>query len=111
MAGFGGSAEIFESPNPSAFEAQVVTVTTAGTPVNLPNLPIPDGATLSVRALRSNGRNGIIYLANSSTNTGSATNRVELRRGEFVNLKISNANLVWIDANNNGLGVEILVEQ
>jgi len=98
-------------PNLTSFIIQTLNVTTAGTPVQLPDIPVPDGVELVIRAKYSNGRNGIIYLANSSVNTADPNKRTELRMGESIGLLVQNANLVWIDANKNNIGIEIIVEQ
>lgn len=106
----GGIQSVVTFPNFTTFTAQVVTVAAAGTPVQLPSIVIPEGATLSVRA-RVDNNNKKILLADTSANTGIANNRLTLRAGEGVELRVQNANAVWIDASNNGAQVELLIEQ
>ena len=110
MANFSGGFDTSPTPNASAFTALVFTVVTAGTPVNLTALAVPDGFSAVFRAHRSNG-NKIIYLANSSVNTADPTKRVELRAGEIVQLTVDDLNLVWIDATANASKLEVAVEQ
>jgi hypothetical protein len=97
-------------PNQGAWMAKTFTVTTAGTPVNLSDTPIPDGYSVAIRGLIANGT-GLIYVANSSANTAVAASRFILRAGDSIYLNINNLNLVWIDASVNGNGIEIVVEQ
>ena len=85
-----------ETGNTPTWRAKVFTVTTAGTPVQLNDLTVPDGYSVALRALIANGA-GLIYLANTSANTASAANRFILRPGDAIKLHISNLNLVWID--------------
>ena len=97
-------------PNFLTFAAQVITVAAAGTPVQLPSVIIPEGASIFVRARVENG-NKRIFLADTSLNTGVATSRLTLRAGEGIEMRVQNANAIWIDANNNGAQVELFVEQ
>lgn len=96
-------------PNQTVWRSVSTTVTTAGTPVNLADISIPDGFSLAIRGLTANGA-GLIYVANSSANTGSAANRFILRAGDVIILNITNTNLVWIDASVNGAGIEFVIE-
>ncbi|MEM4360124.1 MAG: hypothetical protein QXT45_06310 [Candidatus Bilamarchaeaceae archaeon] len=107
---FGGVQSVVTFPNFAAFTAQVITVTAAGTPVQLPNIVVPEGASLFVRARLENG-NKRIFLADSAVNVGNANTRLTLRAGEGVELNVQNANLVFIDASANGAQVELFVEQ
>lgn len=103
-------AELVVTANASAFAARLVAVPTAGTPVQLPSLLIPDGFSCTVRASENNGTKRI-YLSDSSANALDATKRIELRKAGSVELQITNTNLIWIDASANTAEVEILVEQ
>jgi len=105
----GGVDSIVSFPNQSQFQVQVITVVTAGTPVQLPNIPVPDGVEVAIRAYEGNGTKRI-YLANSSTNTADPTKRLELRRGEAISLSITNTNLIYIDASGNGASIELILE-
>ena len=106
----GGVNSVVTLVNFTSFIAQVVTVVTRNTPVQLPSISIPDGASLFIRALVSNG-NKKIYVANTSGDTAIPTSRLVLAGGEGIELRIQNANAVWIDASSNNVGVEIFTEQ
>lgn len=85
-------------------------VTTAGTAVQLPDVTVPDGCQLTIIA--KPGNTGYIYFGNSKANAESSTNRFDsLSAGLAVSLKVTNANLVWIDASVSGEGVSWIVEQ
>lgn len=72
-------------------------VTTAGTAEQLPDVAVPDGFELVVQAKPDN--TGNIFIGNSKANAESTTARFEyLDAGDAVTLKVTNANLVWIDA-------------
>lgn len=109
---YGGGVNSITAPfaNEPSFITEKVTVVTAGTPVNLPSILIPDGRELTIRAKVSNGKK-LIYVANSSANALLAASRVELAAGEGVGLFVTNANAVWINSNANNQDVELLVEQ
>ena len=110
----GGLAAVETTPTPNAvsFESRVITVPTAGTPVQLPTIAIGDSFAVTVRAHVGNGTSArVIYLANSSANALDATKRITLERGQSVQLTVTNVNSIWIDASVNGLKAEVLVEQ
>lgn len=85
-------------------------VTTAGTAVQLPSVSVPNGFQLTIIA--KTGNTGYIYLGKSKALAESATDRFDgLSAGLAVSLKITNANLVWVNSSVNGEGVSYLVEQ
>jgi hypothetical protein len=96
-------------PNKANWRAKTFTVATAGTPVNLDDIAVPDGFSVAIRAAIANGAN-LVYVANSSANTASATNRFILRAGDTIILNITNYNLIWIDGNANGVIIESIIE-
>lgn len=98
-----------EVPNLPHFKAKVVEVVNAGTPVQLPSIPIPDGSTLVLRACRDNGKKKI-YLANSAANTANTENRITLSKGEAFGLTVNNANVIWVNSDGNGVHVEVVTE-
>lgn len=96
--------------NRLAFTAQVINAPTTGT--FLPNIPIPNGFALVVRA--TIGNTGLIYIANSVANATYSSipgNRVTLNAGDVAKLFISNANLVAVAASAAGNSLDIIVEQ
>jgi hypothetical protein len=96
------------TPNQPTFRVEVITVPLAGTPVQLPDISIPDGVEIAIRALQNGARR--VLLANSSANTGISTKRTELRSGEAIGLALTNTNLIWIDATGNNTSIEIIIE-
>lgn len=99
------------TPNATAFTVQNTTVVTAGTPVQLPSITIPDGRALVVASDGANNVKQVVYVATSSVNAGDPTKRVVLAPGNSVKLYVSNADLVWVDASANGQKVNAIVEQ
>ena len=96
--------------NKTAFTHGQKNVTTAGTAVQLPDVKVPDGCQLTIIAKPGNA--GLIYLGYSKAAAESTTGRFDaLDAGIAHSLKITNANLVWIDAANNGEGISYIVEQ
>lgn len=84
------------------------TVTTAGTAVQLnggTSLPIPDGASVAVRANSDN--TGPVYVGDS---TVDAATGFEKTPGDGVAVNVTDVNAIWIDADNAGDGVTWLVE-
>lgn len=96
--------------NRAAFTAQSLQPI-AATPgfTQLPNIPVPDGFALVIRATVGNGAQ--VFLANSGANTAVVTARVTLNAGDSVKLFITNANLVFVAGSVAGQNVDILVEQ
>lgn len=85
------------------------TVTAKGTPEQLPALDLRNkDVHLVVKAMNAN--TGALYLGYSSaTALNTNSDYYSLYPGESVELKISNANLVWLDAES-GEGIEYIVE-
>lgn len=106
----GGVQSVVTFPNFTTFKAQVVNIPTAGTPVQLPNIPIPEGATLFLRSRLENGSRRV-FVADSSANVALPASRVTLRSGEGIELNVQNANAVWVDSSANNAEVELMVEQ
>ena len=105
-----GSVETTPVANGATFIARVVTVTTAGTPVQAPTFAIPDSFGVAVRAHRDNGVK-ILYVAPSSADVIDATKRISLGKGESMVLKVNNVDDIWFDSSVNGTKAEVLVEQ
>jgi len=101
--------QTFSYPNNQGqFRVEVVNVPTAGTPVQLSNIPINPGVELVLRARTT--LLGRMYIANSSANCADATKRMELRNGESVGLTVDNSNLIYIDSSTNNGKIELFVE-
>jgi len=84
------------------------TVAAPGTALQLPDLKIPDGFELVVRALPNN--TGDIYLGKTKAKAESATDRLAYSKGNGLTLKVKNANQVWVDVAVGDEGVDYWVE-
>jgi len=80
------------------------TVTAAGTAENLTAMDVPDGIYLTIRALVGNVGN--VYVGSSKANAEDVNKRLTLQPGESSSFKSDDTDLIWIDADNNGEGVE-----
>lgn len=98
-------------PNRSAITFKGVTVVTAGTPVQGPDVPIPHGYTLAIRNRVTNPGTPIVYVANNAANTSNPAERNELGKGDVERFNITNMNLLWFDATANGIIAELVAEQ
>ena len=98
------------TPNATAFSVNVTTVVTAGTPVQLAAQVVPDGRALVVASDNANNTKKLIYVATSSLNALDPTKRVTLSPGGSVKLYVTNADLVWVDSNENGQKAVAIVE-
>ena len=92
--------------NSTSFYVGTATVSTAGTPVQLSSGAIPDGCYLSIVARSSNLGN--IYVGNTSTIAIAGTFVMMTR--DVLNLRISNSNLVWVDASTDACSIQYIVE-
>jgi len=100
-------------PNKSSWTHGQATVASAGTAVQLSetSVTVPDGCHLTVIAKPGNGA-GIIYTGNSKANAEAAAARFDgLEAGLAKSLKITDANLVWVNSDADGIGVSYYVEQ
>lgn len=104
------SAIAGSSINRAAFTAQSVSpINNLPATTQLPNITVPNGFSLVVRATVGNATT--IYLANSVANLAIAANRNTLSPGDLVRLAITNANLVFVAGSGAGANnVDILVE-
>lgn len=99
-----------EVPNKSAWTHGQVDVAAAGTAEQLPDVTIPDGFYISIIA--KPGNTDTIYLGKSKADAESATDRFDgLAAGLAHALRVTNANLVWVDAAEDGEGISWSVEQ
>jgi len=79
-----------------------------GTAVQLPNIPIPDDILLVIKALPGNA--GRVYIGHTAVDAQTPALAYSLGINEHVELKVTNANLVYLDAAIANNGVEIIVE-
>ena len=85
------------------------TVTVSGTAEQLPSNPIPSGHDLVVKALAGNSTP--VHIADSKAEAEVDTTAYQLSAGESIIIKISNTDIIWVDANTNGEGVTFAVEK
>lgn len=89
------------------FAVNDVTVASAGTAVQLPDIPVGNACELVVKAKRTN--KGAIKIGESEEQAEAG--KFTLEPGEAVKLRISNANKGFVDAEVSGDKVELIVEQ
>jgi len=96
----GEYAQIVVEPtiNTSVAISGQITVTTAGTEVQGPNVPIDNG--VYIKAL--NGNTGKVYVGNNGSGVVSSTTGFELDAGQVIFISVSNLNELWFDAAVNG---------
>ena len=94
--------------NRSDFNTGQTLVLFPGTAVQLPNIAIPDGFTLVIKALPGNA--GRVHIGHDAATAQVPANAYSLGPNEHAELNLTNANLVWLDAAVVNDGVEILVE-
>ena len=92
--------------NATSIFTDSMDVAIAGTPEQLPDQLIPDGYSVTVRAKHTN--NGLVYPGGSSA--AALAHNIALLKQESVSYKVSNVNIIWVDSQINGEGVEISVE-
>ncbi len=86
-------------------------VTTAGVAEQLPDVKIPDGSFAIVMADPKN--NGYIYPGETKdiAEYNAANDIFRLEAGDSIPVQLTNLNLVWIDASEDGEGVSYIVPQ
>jgi hypothetical protein len=85
-------------PSSNSLKGAIQNVTTAGTRVQLPNYPCRE-----VTLIGKWSNLGSIYVGGN--NVSSTVFGVELRVNDQIVLRVSNTNLIWIDASISGNGV------
>lgn len=107
---------VIQAPRPSdssaggdEFIVRRLQVRTAGTPQRGPNIPVPRGYSVVVRQRRHAG-SPTGYIAGSETAVSATDSRSELSDGDSINVKVSNLNKIWADANTNNISFELIVE-
>lgn len=105
----GAPPVVATNPNRAAFATAQKNVVTPLTAVNLASLVVPGGFALVIKGKPLNA--GLIWVGTSAPNAIDHTIAFPLDSGEPMRLYVNNANLIWIDADNAGEGVNISVEQ
>lgn len=94
--------------NLNDFNTGQTLVPIPGTAVQLPNTLIPDGVSLVIKALPGNA--GRVYIGHTAVDAQTPALAYSLGPNEHVELSITNANLVYLDAAIANEGVEIVME-
>jgi hypothetical protein len=90
--------------NLSSWDHGHKTVAAAGTAEQMTAMDVPNGIYLTIRALIGNVGN--VYIGNSKANAEDANKQLTLQPGESSSFKADDTDLIWIDADNNGEGIE-----
>lgn len=105
-AGGGGGGGV---ANRAAFATGQQDVASAGTAEQVASdVAVPDGFAVVVKGKSSN--TGDIMVGNSQANAEDSTVAFLLSADQSLSLKVDNVNRIWIDAENDGEGVEYVVE-
>jgi len=84
-------------------------ITAKGTPEQMSDLEIEDNLTIVIKAMTTN--TGIVYVGDTSAKAlNTNDDHFKLYSGESIELYISNASYIWLDAES-GEGVEYIVEK
>ena len=75
-----------------------ITVTTAGTEVQGPDVKLSNG--VFIRALAGNA--GVVYVGNDGAGAVTSSNGYELSPGEAIPVQVGNLNQLWFDSATNG---------
>lgn len=97
-----------EHSNKTSWTHGQLNIAAAGTAQQMPNVEIPDGFFLMVQAKPLNLGN--IHAGNIKANAEDHTVAKTIQSNEVLRLRVENANLVWLDTDNNGEGIEYTVE-
>ena len=96
--------------NRTSFVTGFITVTTAGTPVQGPNLAVAPGKAVVIAYHPNN--TGLIGIGNSSDNANLTTGTpfILSGAGQAISLMVDNLNRIWVDASVSGEKVMYIVE-
>lgn len=85
-------------PNTEKVMTTRVSLTTALTPLQLPDIPVPDDMSLVVKSWPFNPVAGLVYVGDSAASCINANSSYPLIRNEFRALRVNNAELLWVSA-------------
>lgn len=97
------------APNTESATSTRVVIAALATPVQLPDIPVPDQFTMLIKAWYMNA--GIIFVAESALAANGPNSVWPLVPNEFVGYRTQNANAFWITGNAVGDSVVVTVEQ
>ena len=104
------SRAILQEPeNPEGIVVRQLTVTTAGTPQQFPDVPIPYDHEVFIEAFDTNS--GTVYVGNSSVEATDTTSSYPLLAGQGFAWKIKNLKQLWLNATVSGEGVRWATER
>jgi len=95
--------------NPGLCIAQVILVPVPGDAIQFPNLDIPKGCTVTVKAHTTNAQP--VWVADSKVEAEAHTLAYPLWAGQERDYMISNLSLLWVDAIAANEGIAWVVEQ
>lgn len=75
-----------------------ITVTTAGTEVQGPDISLPNGVYIKALA----GNTGVMYVGNNGSGVVSSSTGFQLDKSNLIHLNIENLNQIWVDAATSG---------
>jgi hypothetical protein len=75
-----------------------ITVTTAGTAVQGPDVDLENGVWIKALA----GNSGVVYVGNDGEDDVTSANGFELSAGDAIVIQVSNLSDLWFDAAENG---------
>ena len=107
----GGTIIVIPTANRAAVTMRSVTVIAAGTPVQGPNVSIPNGFAVLVLFRVTQTGAPIGFLANSLANTALPANRTEMLKGDTRRFFVTNMNLLFFDSDTTDAVFELFVEQ
>ena len=99
----------FGKPSKSDLITGKKTVTVASTAEQLASNAIPSGYDLVIKALADN--TSPVHIATTKANAENDAVAYQLNKGETVTVRITNTNLIWVDANTSGEGITFIAEK
>jgi hypothetical protein len=86
-----------------------LTLPVANTAKKFPDVLIPEGREVRIKAPQTNG--GVMRIAESELGANDAALSFPLDNGEHVDLKIKNLGILWVSGNTNNDQISWIVEQ
>lgn len=102
------SEDIGSAANKAFTKQGVKTTAVVGTAENFPSVVVPNGYTVVIKALSSNIT--AIHIANAKADAEADATAYELQPNEFLTIKITNLNILWLDVDTAGEGITYAVE-
>ncbi len=93
--------------NAEGIQIAVIPILVAGKPYQLPDMDVPAGMAVIIRASFNNA--GVIYVAPSAAECRDLTKSWPLQRNEFIGFFVVNTSVIWVQGTAVGVPPDLVL--